>query len=251
MPKTLYSFVMEDALFEEYHKFMNPKEYGGEFDKDIVKKLLSYHIYPFLFNKRQYERLNLDIPNNLKSQFQHTSWKNVELTTLANETVFKCILSKDKNIFPYININCDKVKTSLTGTFFSLESREKALAHIERLCKDARTITIHDKYLSVDEAQKICGLLPARKGLTIRIHNRNISNTTYIFTNINTVFCNHCKDWTVEPTDLLVNSHHDRYMIIDDNLAVILTSGFSNLFSDPKDITYIVGSVDSNPLMRK
>lgn len=250
MPKKLYSFVLEDDLFMEYHKFMNPGEYNGEYDKDTIKKLLSFHVYPFLFNKKQLERLNIDIPKNLKNQMQHSSSKNSELETLVDETVFKCILSTNKDNFPFININSDKIRTSITGTFFSSESRDKAKDHIEKLCKDARSITLHDKYLSRLEAQQICGLLPKRKNLTICIHNGNISGGSYVFDDINAEFCGYCKDWVVDPRNLLVNSLHDRYLIIDDQMAVIVTSGFSNLFSDLKDVTYIVARIDANPLIR-
>lgn len=250
MAKTLYSFVLEDDLYLEYHKFMNPKDYDGEYDKDTIKKLLSFHVYPFLFNKKQLERLDIDIPNNLKNQLQHASSRNCELATLADETVFKCILSKNKDKFPYININSDKIRTSITGTFFSTESRDKAKSHIQRLCKDARSITLHDKYLSRNEARQICDLLPKRNNLTICIHNGNISGGSYVFDDINTVLCSYCQDWVISPQNLLVNSHHDRYLIIDDQMAVIVTSGFSNLFSDLKDVTYIVTRIEANPLIR-
>jgi len=32
----------------------------------------------------------------------------------------------------------------------------------------------------------------------------------------------------------------DRYLLIDNNIEIILTSGFDNLFDENKDFTYIV-----------
>lgn len=253
MSKVLYSFVLEDDLFVEYHKFMNPRDSLGEYDKDIIKKLLSYHVYPFLFNKKQLERTNIEIPNNLKMQLNHAPNKNHDLTKLKDGTVFKCILSTSKDEYPYININSDKIKTTITGTFFSTENRNKAISHITQLCNNAKSITLYDKYLSKNEANELCALLPKRNDLLIRIHDKDIHERaakTYCFSDVETVIRGNCGDWIIEPSNLLVNSHHDRYLIIDDKLAIILTSGFSNLFNDLKEITYIVTPVTKNPLLR-
>ena len=251
MTKNIYSFVLEDNLFWEYNKFMNPQKYDGDYDKDIIKKLLSYHIYPFLFNKSQLERLKIDISPNLKNQLYHAQNKNKELTTLADDTVFKCILSIDKDFFPYININFDKIKASVTGTFFSTENRNKAKDHIAKLCKSANSITLHDKYMTVNVIQNLCTLLPINRKLKIQIHSKDISDGgAYVFSEINSELCKYNNNWIVEPTELHVYSHHDRYMIIDNKIAIILTSGFHNLFSEQKDITYIVTSITQNPLIK-
>lgn len=253
MSKGLYSFVLEDDLFVEYHKFMNPHDSSGDYDKDIIKKLLSYHVYPFLYNKKQIDRININISDSLRRQLNHASCRNYDLTKLVDETIFKCVLSTNKDEYPYININSDKIKTTVTGTFFSTENRDKAISHIARLCNDAKTITVYDKYLSKEEAKELCGLLPKRKGLSIRIHDKDIiekTSKTYCFSDVESVLNTNCEDWHIEPSNLLVNSHHDRYLIIDDKLAIILTSGFANLFNDTREITYIVSPVTKNPLIR-
>ena len=36
------------------------------------------------------------------------------------------------------------------------------------------------------------------------------------------------------------NTIHDRYIIIDDNISINLTSGLENLFNIKKDFTYII-----------
>lgn len=254
MADKLFGFVLEDDLLVEYHKFMNPQDSKGNYDKDLLKKLLSYHVYPFLYNKKQVDRLGLDVSQTMKVQMTKSNLKNYDLTKLADYTVFKCILSKNEDGFPYVNIYGDKVKASITGTFFSSENRDKARAHIKELCKDARSITLHDKYLSKAEVHNICALLPQRKGLVIRIHNKNISEktiTTYCSSDVKSELCNYCSQWTVEPVDLLVNSHHDRYLIIDDSLVVVLTSGFSNLFSEQKDFSYVISHMGYNPLVKE
>lgn len=253
MSKGLFSFVLEDDLFVEYHKFMNPHNSLGDYDKNIIKKLLSYHVYPFLFNKKQIDRINIDISDSLRMQLNHASYKNYDLTKLVDETVFKCILSTNNDEYPYININSDKIKTTVTGTFFSTENRDKAISHITRLCNNAKTITVYDKYLNKEETKELCALLPKRKGLSIIIHDKDIverSLKTYCFSDVESVLNTQCKDWCIEPSNLLVNSHHDRYLIIDDKLAIILTSGFANLFNNTREITYIVSPVAKNPLIR-
>ncbi len=253
MSKGLYSFVLEDDLLLEYHKFMNPSDSMGDYDKDIIKKLLSYHVYPFLFNLKQIDRIKIKISDSLIMQQKHAPYKNYELNKLVDETVFKCILSTNKAEYPYINIYNDKIKTTITGTFFSTENRCKATSHIKRLCDNAKSITLYDKYLGKDEADKICALVPNRKGLSIKIHSKDIyekGQTTYCYSDVKSVLSAHCNNCNIEPSDLLVYSHHDRYLIIDDRLAIILTSGFANLFNDSKEITYIVCPIAKNPLIR-
>lgn len=246
MAKEKYSFALEDNLFEEYHRFMNPG--SGEYDKNIIKKLLSFHIYPFIFNLAQAKRTGITLSSPVSMQLHHTRYSIASLEQLADYTEFHCVLSTTKSDFPYINIFTDKIRTSVSGTFFSTENRDKAKAHIAKLCKSADTITIHDKYLSTSEANQLTRILPTEKKLTIVIHNKNIDG--YDHQAIKSTLQNACPHWQILEQELLVNSHHDRYLVIDDKTAIILTSGFSNLFSTVKDFTYIVVPIDENPLYR-
>ena len=54
-----------------------------------------------------------------------------------------------------------------------------------------------------------------------------------------------CVKWTFEKR-VDIPDHHDRYLIIDDKIEVILTSGFSSLSNDQIDFTYIVRPVNKN-----
>lgn len=46
------------------------------------------------------------------------------LEKLVKTTLYKIVLSKDKNDFPYINIFDDKIENNLTATFGKNEERE-------------------------------------------------------------------------------------------------------------------------------
>jgi hypothetical protein len=51
----------------------------------------------------------------------------------------------------------------------------------------------------------------------------------------------YCSDWILRKE--ILNSHHDRYLILDDKMEIILTSGFSYLSTVDKEFTYIVRPV--------
>jgi len=249
--KEIYSFALEDDLFLHYHWFMHPGT--GEYDKDLVKQLLSYHIYPFIYNIAQAKRTGLKLSYQIQNQLHHKTYRDHDLETLADETEFKCILSSSKCDFPYINIYDDKIKTTLGGTFFHTENREKAKRHINKLCRKARNITIFDKYLTEEDARNLCQLFPKERNLTIHIHNKNIEDKgvpVYGYQAIAKIFNNADKQWEVEGQELLVNSHHDRYIVIDDSLAIVLTSGVANLFSNDRDFTYVITPIKNNMLLR-
>ena len=52
---------------------------------------------------------------------------------------------------------------------------------------------------------------------------------------------NICKDWIIkEDKRNTYKNYHDRYLLIDDKIEIILTSGFDYLFDENKEFTYIV-----------
>jgi hypothetical protein len=56
-----------------------------------------------------------------------------------------------------------------------------------------------------------------------------------------TLFKNICKDWIIkEDRRNTYKNYHDRYLLIDNQIEIILTSGFDYLFDENKEFTYIV-----------
>lgn len=54
-----------------------------------------------------------------------------------------------------------------------------------------------------------------------------------------------CDLWALTKNPRMI-SRHDRYLIVDDKLEIILTSGFDHLNDSSGDFTYIVRHVDSH-----
>ena len=152
--------VLDDSLFLEYHKYKNNEEY----DKNTILKLFQYFNGNILTNLAQYKRMGLSPVDNIKSQMVHAANKNQELTSLAKETSIKYILSKDKSIFPYVNVDSDqeKIKNCVGGFFEIQENRDKAVEHIKALCSTAQKIAIYDKYFcnGNDNVALLASILP-------------------------------------------------------------------------------------------
>lgn len=123
------------------------------------------------------------------------------------------------------------------------EPRLKAIEHIKSLCNDAKkSILVYDKYFynKEDNADMLIKLLPLKK-IEITYQRNSFSEQQ-----INKLKSK-CADWTFKDNNFTDN--HDRYLIIDDNVEIILTSGFSYLNDFTKEITYIVRLIDRHQFM--
>lgn len=233
--------VLDDSLFLEYHKYKNNEEY----DKNTILKLFQYFNGNILTNLAQYKRMGLSPVDNIKSQMVHAANKNQELTSLAKETSIKYILSKDKSIFPYVNVDSDqeKIKNCVGGFFEIQENRDKAVEHIKALCSTAQKIAIYDKYFSNgnDNVALLASILP-HHALEIVCYgneqngmNEQQINDLYKMCNLYTI-----KKETRE------QKLHDRFIDIDDKIEIILTSGFDHLANTKGDFAYVVRAINKN-----
>ncbi len=114
---------------------------------------------------------------------------------------------------------------------------------IKAFCQDANTILIFDKYLSLKNNQErtiqfFKELMPCKK-LTI-FYDRDHLNQE-IKTKIKKI----CKEWRlIEDTKSGLKNSHDRYLIIDNQIEIILSSGFSNLFDIRSDISCLIRKIN-------
>ncbi|KAA6324419.1 hypothetical protein EZS27_026257, partial [termite gut metagenome] len=137
-----YSLVLSDELQSEYHNFIHGKSYNRE----LIEKLLHYYKPSILTNTAQLERICIQIDNNLYTKLRKAGYTNQTLEELVKKTDYKIILSTDKDQYPYVNINNDKIENNLSGCFFRNENRQKAIDHIAALCSKTDTIYIYDRY---------------------------------------------------------------------------------------------------------
>lgn len=224
-----YSFVLSDQLQEEYCKFKEGKDY----DRSLIENLLHYYKPSILTNTSQLKRIGRSMSRQLETTLRKSGFTTQSLTDLAQNTVYKIILCTDKDSYPYVNINGDKIENNLTACFFKRESRLKAIEHITALCRKAKRICVCDKYSfqSNDNIELLKDILPL-KDLTI------VYDSQYMTIDL---LQKHCEKWTF--SDRTLSEYHDRYLVIDDKLEIILTSGFDYLVKTEKEFTYIVRPV--------
>lgn len=112
--------------------------------------------------------------------------------------------------------------------------------YLKNLCKGARkSILLYDLYIS--EAHNLDGLL-----------NDILPNTkiqfVFSFDKIGVEHRNKLQEThpNLSFKNLVgVRRHHDRYLIIDDTIEVVLTSGFEYLQNQKKEISLIIRSIKS------
>lgn len=237
-----YGLVLSDELQEVYLDFKEKRD----FDQVIVRQLLHYYKGSFLTNTAQMTRLGRKMSPSMEQQLRSAGFTTQTLDELAGKTVYKIILSTGNNTFPYVNIYGDTIENNLTGCFMRGVRRDKAIAHIQALCKKATRICIYDKYITKEGSERrnqenlnsVAALWP-NKSLCIVYQDGHLKDSDVNFLK------GKCVKWTFEKR-FDIPEHHDRYLIIDDKIEIILTSGFSSLSDIDKEFTYIVRPVNKN-----
>lgn len=236
MGKVINGVVIDDDLFQEYHKFQK----GEGFDQKKIRQLLHYYKKSIVSNIKQYEDNDVELPVNLKSQMAHSGLRRQSLEELAeNCTLYKIILSSTKDTFPYVNIMDDKqrLENNYSASFDMAEPRELAIKHLKSICLHAKKVVLYDRYFSSKErnVDLIKKILP-QKNLEIiynDINDKHIESMKL-----------YCGQWNFTKNPQMTN-RHDRYLIVDDKLEIILTSGFDHLNDTSGDFTYIVRYVEA------
>lgn len=224
-----YKIVLSDELLKEFYKFKR----SADFNKKIIEKLFNYYTGGELTNTAQLQRIKLN-DTRLASTLAKAGYKTQTLEELCEKTKYKLILNTERNDYPYININADRIERNFTATYNKNESREKTIKHIKALCRNAKYIFIYDKHMNDKVIQKISKILPQKK-LNIIYKDGQLSQIQ--ISNLK----KECKDWKIQQDSKnIYNNYHDRYLLIDNNIEIILTSGFDYLFDENKDFTYIV-----------
>lgn len=204
---------LSDKLALEYLKFRNQ----CEFDLQRIEALLRYFKGEFIFTKEQLRNADEEIASFDKNRFLQ----------LADKTPkFQLILCDDNDKFPNVNIFSDRIENNLSATFKAQAPRDKAIEHFKALFKDAKSIFIYDKFLTkpnLTNLQKECSIfcdifLPEEQQKELKMGKPDKTHKNY-------------------------TNNHDRYIIVDDNLEIILTSGIDYLFDANKDFTYIIREI--------
>ncbi len=222
--------LCESAILEEFYKFKT----GESVDAELIERILYFYKTPFIHTERQ---------KWLMKKYDKRKFENFEskggfkkLKELFYTSKFRVILSKKHSNFPFINIYGDRLENNFTASFKGKrkvdckevdgESREKALVHFKALFKNAKSIFIFDKYLKKADLEKL-------------INECEISEDKIFLTQKKQNEFKMCK---IDKTNrnLTKSNTHDRYIVIDGKIDIILTSGFEYLFDTDKDFTYVL-----------
>lgn len=225
-----YSLVLSDELLSIYFDFKQ----DNISDNRLLEKFLSYFHPPHLTNVDQLTRIGITDPSILQ-QLAAQSLTTQTLEELVEQTCYKLILNTENSDYPYVNINNDSVEKNFSMTFRVGERRDKAIHLITALCADANFILIFDRYFchNWNDTENFFDRIVPKKRLTI-LHDGHLNNKS---TEIKRIFNN----WTVKPDrhHTFANSH-DRYLLIDGKIEIILSSGFQYLFASDKDLTCLI-----------
>lgn len=243
-----FSLAIDDDLAEELCKFRT----NQQCDVDRVEKTLHYYKgYP-LFTKSYFKRYYADknIQSNVLQSTSHIDWNSLE--SVCKSTIYKVILSSQRNVsFPYVSIYDDKIESNFTATFFKNEPRQKALEHLRSLLESARCIFIYDLYLANNWASFISFAQKCfpQKQMSI-FYPKEIDSNNNANPKISKLTQQQCSQiiqvgqslWSFKPdrNHQIFSNLHDRYLIIDNKIEVIFTSGIHHLINTDKDFTYIV-----------
>lgn len=227
-----FSMCCENDLLQEFIKF----KHGESGNNDTIEKFLHYY-KPEILPIR--EQLNI-VGNDLKSKLVSSGYL-YDLSEALSKTIYKICLSNTNNDFPYVNINGDEIENNFTGTFKS-SSRDKAIKHIKALLNNANYIVIYDKYIcdNFNSFKNFIRQCVPIKSLTLECFGLKQEHKS----EIKAICSNYIiKDYYVNGTSPYQRNFHDRYILIDREVEIILTSGIDYLMGNDGDFTYIIRKI--------
>lgn len=238
MAKKIDGIVLSDKLFIELSRYRAQEP----FDRKLVEAILRFPIMSGpVTNIAQYERCQVDLRIEKKKELAKNGLRRQSLEELAdNNTYMKFILCDDSSTFPYVNVLDDKEKfeCDVAISYLDMESRDKCEAHLKALCQRAKKIVIFDRYITEKSQEQIFEFLS-------RVFpHRELELLCYNFTDEQVeALQTHCEQWVIKKREEA--RFHDRYLLIDDELEIVLSSGLDHLSIPNSDLLYVVRRVKS------
>jgi hypothetical protein len=239
--------VLSDKLFSLYKRFYSIESPTTKQIK-VYEKLLNKVSFPIETNASQV--INCKESHNLPEHIYDDliapllSVGNYEsLEDLSKSTFYKLILTTNDadRCFPYFNINKDEIDKVYSLTCEIGGSRDYLTSYLTSLLLSATKVLIQDMYFSHKSinATNLFALLPDSSLNLEYIQNYNdggLTNTD-LFTDVNLIN----PKWNVtRNTEAKFQTCHDRYLIIDDKIEVMLSSGFYYLWNSTKEIKCVI-----------
>ena len=195
-----------------------------------------------LTNTRQLDDIGIGdrVSKSLYDSLKHARLTKQTLEELARKTDYKLILCDDRTDYPYVNIMSDQISSHITGCFYRNAHRDKAIRHIRALCQDAKKICLYDQYLNA--CKDVLKLILPNKKVELVYHSKHLNDSAVADLQ------KYNPQWSFSLDDSLL-THHDRYIVIDNKMEIILSSGFMYLELTGKELTYVVRPVQENRLL--
>ncbi|MBQ9219050.1 MAG: hypothetical protein IJ160_12895 [Muribaculaceae bacterium] len=234
---------MDDNLFVDYHRFRQGEKLDKQ-QRERIRALLHYFKGDCVSNIAQYERTGLPLDVSLKKQLAQSGLKKQTLEELAQaHTLYRIVLCCDRSDFPYVNVMStdEKIESTIAAFYDYAERRDKCIKHLKALCAGAREITIYDKYLCQKEQRNLNLLKQILPNKRLIISFYELSDRGLIDLK------SHNNLWKPEVGNHLKRvNRHDRYIVVDNQIEIILSSGLDHLSDDSSDFMYAVRVIDES-----
>ena len=229
-----YGMVLDHSLFVEYCKYQRNEAH----DRSLVNKIMSYYHNGFLTNVGQYAHNGIQMERNTKSILTRNGLTTQSLEELAALTTYKIILTEKQTNFPFVNIHEGRFNPAITTFYKGEEERAAAAEYLKNLCKGAkRSILLYDKFIkSAGNLADLLRYIIPNKQIQLVVPFNKVDDD--------------CRKAIKDTHDKLsvvdlgaVPQHHDRYLIVDESIEVVLTSGFEYLQNQRKEISLVIRPV--------
>lgn len=250
MTKPSYKVVLSDKLFSIYKRASVSSPLSTK-ERKAYDLLMGNVELDILTNAAQVQRCkdSHNLPNEVYTDLYPTllsldDQKDLSLEDLSKITLFKLIVTQTEGDVnpPYFNLKKQYIKRNYTISSLHDEDREPLKSYLACILENADTVLIHDKYFSKEvDNKKLFEVLPDKDIVIQYIENADASNGDFVRGG-----CASNRKWKVERCDTTkiefnrFARSHDRYLVVNGNLELTLTSGFFYLWNKEKEITCVV-----------
>ncbi|MGE4534736.1 hypothetical protein [Halomonas sp.] len=235
-----YTLAMDDQLLKLFTDFKRGRQ--GETSSLLIQNLLRMYHPPHITSAAQLKAAGVEDPA-LLQQLASANLIRQTAEELVALTRYKILLSAEDIHYPAVRISGDSVSNQFVMTLKPGDNRTKAHDWFRALLADAKTVTVADRYLCDEtsgrlkpNARKFFQLLPKR-ALSVFVPRSALP----VASEIKQI----CPSWKVkQDTSTRYSSAHDRYVLIDGQLEIVVTSGIDYLFDTAKECSLLVRSAN-------
>lgn len=231
-----YTLAMDDQLLKLFTDFKRGRL--GETSTLLIQNLLRMYHPPHITSVAQLKAVGIEDPA-LLQQLASANLTRQTADELVDLTRFKILLSAEDVQYPAVRVFGDSVSNQFVMTLKPGDNRTKAHDWFRALLADAKTVTVADRYLCDETSKKLkpnarnfFQLLPKR-ALSLFVPHSALPAAS----DIKQI----CRSWKVkQDKSTRYSSAHDRYVLIDSQLEVVVTSGIDYLFDAAKECSLLV-----------